>query len=120
MKMISALAVAALFATLATAAVAASGWRVVGKGSASGEYAVAAASGSAKHPHQMAVRLTGRRIDGYAVVACSKGFGVGSKTSSYKGAGLHLVKLPMGASDSCDVTASASGAGRVTVQILTR
>lgn len=95
-------------------------WRVIGHGSASGDFAVAAARGTAKHPHQLAVKVVGRGARGFAVVACSKGFGIGSKSTSWHGTGLHLLKVPMAGSDSCDVTASAAGSGKVSLQIVAR
>jgi len=98
----------------------AQGWHVIGHGSASGDFAAAAASGTASHPHQLAVRVTGKGTQGFAAVACSKGYGIGSKSTHWSGSGLHLLKLPMKGSESCDVTASASGSGRVTVAILAR
>jgi hypothetical protein len=103
------IAVATFFAALmfvASALGSAQSWRVLGRGSASGDFAVAAANGTAKHPYQMAVRLFG--------------IGVGSKTASFKGAGIHILRLPMFRADSCVVTASVSGSGHVVVQILAR
>lgn len=115
-------------ATLATGALAAtSSWRVVGKGSASGDFAVAAANGTAKRPTAMAVRVlvTKRQtVNVFAVSACAKGFGVGSKSAQFKlrAPAMRVLKMPMAKADSCDVTASASitGGGRVTVQVLAR
>jgi hypothetical protein len=111
------LVVAGIFAASAAAA----GWRVIGHASSSGDFASAAASGTAKHPHQLAVRLTGHGVSGFGSVACSKGVAsIGSKSTNYAGAGLHLLKLPFSGADSCQVVASVGGQGHITVQILTR
>jgi hypothetical protein len=95
-------------------------WHVLGRGSASGEFAAAAANGTAKRPHQMAVRLSGTGVSGFVAVACTKAFGIGSKTTNYTGAGLHLLRLPMKNADRCSATASVSGSGHVVVTILAR
>jgi hypothetical protein len=95
-------------------------WHVLGRSSASGEFSAAAASGNVKHPHQMAVRLSGTGVSGFAAVACTKGFGIGSKTTDYRGRGLHFLRLPMKNADRCSATASVSGSGHVIVTILAR
>jgi hypothetical protein len=111
--------VTASAASLALAA--ASGWRVIGHASASGDFAVAAASGSANHPGTLAVRVTGGgAVSGLGIVACSKGFGsIGSTSTDFKGH-YKVLKLPMKKADSCQVTASASGSGRLKLEILAR
>jgi hypothetical protein len=114
------LVAAPLCAVLAADAAAAS-WRVIGRASSSGDFAVAAASGSVDNPNQIAVNVSARGASGFAVVACSKGIGsIGSKSTQFSGAGTHTLKLPMRNPDSCDVTASGSGSGRVVVKILAR
>jgi hypothetical protein len=95
-------------------------WRVLGRSTASGDFAAAAANGTARHPHQMAVRLSGRGVSGFAAVACTKGFGVGSKSTNYHGVGVHLLRLPMRGADTCSATASVSGSGHIAVAILAR
>jgi hypothetical protein len=113
--------IACVLATSAASAAfaAANGWRVIGNASASGEFAVAAANGSAKRPNAFAVRVTGGgSVSGLGVVACSKGFtSIGSTSTDFKGHFAKL-KLPMKKSDSCQVTASASGSGRLKLEIL--
>jgi hypothetical protein len=109
-------------AVVSIAAAATSGWRVIGKASASGQFAVAAASGSAKRPHAIAVRITGGGggVAGFGVVACSRGIGsIGSTSTNFKGH-FGTLKLPMTNSDSCQVTASASGSGKLKLEILAR
>jgi hypothetical protein len=117
LRLSAVLALLALTGCLAGVA-AAAGWHVIGSSASSGDFAVTAANGSAHHPHHLAVRLSGRGVSGFAAVACSKGFSIGSKTTNYKGAGIHLLKLPMSNASSCDVTASVSGSGRITLRIL--
>jgi hypothetical protein len=106
---------------VAVAAASASGWRVIGHAASSGQFAATAANGSANHPRQLAVKLTGSGVSGFGVVACSKGIAsIGTKNTNYKGAGLHLLKLPFKNASNCQVTASASGSGRITLKILAR
>lgn len=103
------------------ASASASGWRVIGHASSSGDFASAAADGTAKKPHQLAVRLTGKGVSGFAAVACSKGIAsIGSKSTNYSGAGLHLLKLPFKGASSCQVTASVGGSGHISIKILAR
>jgi hypothetical protein len=116
-------AVAALLCAgaLFVAAAEAANWRVIGHGSSSGDFAVAAASGSVSHPSQIGLSLTGSGVTGLAIVACSKGIAsIGSKTTNVSGSGIHVVKLPFKNASSCQVTASGSGSGRVVVKILAR
>ena len=98
----------------------ASGWHVIGRAHSSGDFAATAANGSVTHPHAIAVLARGHGISGFAAVACTKGFSVGSKSTSYKGAGLHRLRLPMARADSCDVTASIGGSGQISMSILAR
>jgi hypothetical protein len=111
----------AIVAVLAfTASALAGGWRIIGRGAASGDVAAAAASGSARHPHQLAVRVRGHgALTGFAAVACTRSFSMASAATSFRGAGVHLLRLPTPAGN-CSVTASVSGSGRVRVQILAR
>lgn len=113
-----ALASAAIFAASAQAS---STWHVIGHASSSGDFATAAANGTAHRPHQLAVRLRGHGVSGFAAVACSKGIAsIGSKSTNYKGTGLHLLKLPFSRPSSCEVTASVGGSGHISIQILKR
>jgi hypothetical protein len=94
----------------------ASGWHVVSKKSASGDFAVTATDATIRHPHKIAVSFSGG--SGTAVWACDKGFSVSSWSRNYR-AGLHQLPHVRG-KDSCDVTASVGGEGRVVVRILTK
>lgn len=91
-------------------------WHVVKSKSVSGQFAVTATSATIKHPRGIAVRFLGSGVHGQAVWACSKGFSVASWTHGF-GRGLHVLGHVSG-KDSCNVTASVSGQGRITVQIL--
>ena len=95
--LIIAAAVAAVIVPTATAA--SSSLRVIGGGSAAGSFAVASASGSKRNMHQSYLRAYGRGLSGFAVVACSRGYSVGSnsKTLSHMRSGqLYRLRLPMG------------------------
>jgi hypothetical protein len=91
-------------------------WRVVKSKSVSGQFAVTAISATIRHPIGIAVRFRGSGVQGQAVWACAKGFSVASWTRRY-GGGLHVLGHVRG-KESCDVTASVGGQGRLTVQIL--
>jgi hypothetical protein len=94
----------------------ASTWRVVKSKSVSGQFAATGISATIRHPRGIAVRFSGSGVHGFAVWGCSKGISVASWSRSY-GRGLHILGHISG-KDSCNVTASVSGQGRVTVQIL--
>ena len=94
----------------------ASTWRVVKSKSVSGQFAATGISATIKHPRGIAVRFVGNGVHGFAAWCCSRGLSVASWSRSY-GRGLHTLGHVLG-KDSCDVTASVSGQGRVTVQIL--
>ena len=103
------------------------GWRTVGQATASGDFAVAAANGTAAHPSQVAVRIVSSRggsVTGLAVVACTKNFGIGSSSTNLKGRSplLTVVRMPMRGAESCDVIASGSSmsGGKLLVQILAK
>jgi hypothetical protein len=118
LSLVLALAVASASVSVASGV---TGWRTVKQGSTSGQFAVTAISGTVTQPKPrgVAVRLKGNVTSGMGVIACSKGFSVASWSKTYSHAGLFV--LPMTArADSCDVTASVGGSGRVVVQILKR
>jgi hypothetical protein len=113
-KLTIALALMALLACVATATATAGGLRVIGSARSSGDFAVTAASGSKKNTHSLWVRGYGQ-----AVVACSRGFSIGSRSTSLnsmRSGRLYKLRLPM--HGDCDVTASLSGSGRIRLQIL--
>jgi hypothetical protein len=91
-------------------------WRVVKSKSVSGQFAATGIYATIKHPRGIAVRFIGSGVQGFAAWGCTKGFSVASWSRSY-GRGPHILGHVTG-KDSCDVTASVSGQGRVTVQIL--
>jgi hypothetical protein len=118
-KLTIALALIALLASILTATAAAGSLRVIGSGRASGQFAVTSASGSKRNTQAVYLRGYGRRLSGYAVIACSRGFSVGSRSAHLNrmsSGRLYRLRLPM--RGDCDVTASMSGAGRIRLQIL--
>jgi len=115
------LLLALLGAAIFAASAQASSWHVIGRASSSGDFASAAANGTARHPHALAVRIKGGGVSGFAAVACSKGIAsIGSKSTNYKGAGIHRLRMPFSNASSCDVTASVGGSGHISIQILKR
>ena len=108
--------IAAAFALTATAS--ASPLKVIGSGKSSGDFAVTAASGQ-KRTSAVYLRGYGHGLSGMAVVACSKGFSVGSKSTTLANmtsGRLYKVRIPF--AGDCDVTASLSGSGSIRLQIL--
>jgi hypothetical protein len=113
-------ATAALILT-ATAGASSSGLRVIGGGHSSGDFAVTSASGSKNGTHAVYLRGYGRGLSGLVVVACSRGYSIGSKSttlSRMSSGRLYRVRVPF--SGDCDVTASLSGNGPIRLQILAR
>jgi hypothetical protein len=108
------------FASSADAA--AASLRVIGNGSSgssSGEFAITVARGSKKKASALYIRGYGRDLSGHAVVACSRGFSVGSKSKAFgamRSGTLYRVPLPF--AGDCEVTASLSGFGRIRLEIL--
>jgi hypothetical protein len=84
--------------------------------SVSGQFAATGISATIRHPRGIAVHYSGGGVQGLAVWGCSKGFSVASWSRHY-GRGLHVLGHVTG-KNSCNVTPSVSGQGRVTVQIL--
>ena len=79
----------ALPATAATTSL-----HVIGSARSSGDFAVAAANGSGKNAKAVYVRGYGRGLSGFAAVACSKGFSIGSKSTT-------LTRMSSGGYTSC-------------------
>lgn len=119
-KLTAALALMALVACVTTATATAGGLSVIGSSKSSGDFAVTAASGSKRNAHALYLRGYGRRLSGYAVVACSRGIAsIGSKSTRFSrmtSGRLYRLRLPF--VGRCDVTASLSGSGRIHLQIL--
>jgi hypothetical protein len=91
---------------------------VIGHGSASGQFAVTSASGSSSSPN-LFLRGYGRDLSGMAVIACTRGYSVGSRSqevNSMQSGRLYRLRLPM--KGNCDVTGSLSGAGHIMLQIV--
>jgi hypothetical protein len=123
-------AVAMLALALAASAAGAVKWKTVKSAHASGDVAAATLAATVSHPKGLAARVAGKDGSGGATVACSKRFPVSSKTTdmisisikttAFKGAGVHVLRLPIRGADSCDVTASAAARGAVRVTLLRR
>jgi hypothetical protein len=118
MKKIGILLTAALMALVVVGAVSGSAlsWRVLKSKTVSGQFAATATSATINDPRGIAVRFRGSGVHGMAAWGCSKGLSVSSWSRQY-GPGLHTLGH-VRSKDSCNVVASISGNGRVTVQIL--
>jgi hypothetical protein len=112
-------AVAVIGATaVASIAYAALPGRVVASKSVSGQVAVTATSATVRKPKGIWVNLIGRGVDnGLGVIACTRDFSVSSNSKSMKAPGLYRLPIQPAKADSCNVTASVGGSGKVTVQI---
>ena len=119
-RLISALAVLGLAAFPAVAAA-----RTIGTARASGDFAIALASGHTSHPHTIKVRVTSsphQRVSVSWTMVCSKGFGAGSKSGDFaaRTTVTRTLRMPYRHPDDCTVSASAQLArgGHVKVTLL--
>ncbi len=110
-------------APAATAAV----YKRIGSASASGDFAIALASGTAKRPLGVYVSTVATPRQSVSVnwtMVCSKGFGAGSKSGSHttSSSRKRKLRLPMSNPSSCTVSASGSleDGGKVTVRLYQR
>jgi hypothetical protein len=94
-------------------------WKAIKSKTATGQFAVTAINAAVKYPKALGLRLIGKVSSGIGVVACSKGFSVTSTSRSARRAGTFRLPMTRGA-ETCDITASVGGSGRVTTQILKR
>jgi hypothetical protein len=101
--------------------------RVIGRKSASGDFAIALAGGRAKKPTALYMRVLARpnqRVDANWTMVCGKGFGAGSKSGrfAYRTPVTRRLRMPMTRPDDCTVSGSAQlkRSGRVTVLLLTQ
>jgi hypothetical protein len=99
----------------------------IGVQSASGDFAVAVASGTAKKPRTIHVQVRTRPAQGFDAnwsVTCSRGTGAGSKSGRFSGSGSRAkrIRLPMRRANTCYVGASAQldDSGRIVVSIYSR
>ncbi len=106
-------AAAALLYAAGTAASAGTGHAYrAGSCTASGDYAVCDASGTATRPDDIYMHVTsspGQQVQVYWDVVCSKGDGAGSASGSFTATTTvrRLIRHPYARPDSCDVAASA-------------
>jgi hypothetical protein len=119
--------VVALAAALTLAATAVAKDRVLGQTSASGDFAMALANGTATNPHVILVRVVSaprQAVSGHWMLVCGRGMGGGSRTGSFKGVAplTRPLRLPMVRAELCTVAASAklSHSGRITVSLIAR
>jgi hypothetical protein len=112
---------------LPAAAAARSDDKVVGRASASGDFAIALAHASVVKPAAILVAVKSsplQAVSGNWTLVCSKGLGAGSKSGRFSGTTplVRLARLPMRGPDRCTVAAGSqlSHGGRITVQILRR
>jgi hypothetical protein len=92
--------------------------RVVASKSATGQFAVTATTATVKKPKGVWVNLIGKGVDtGLGVIACTRDFTVSSNSKNMKAPGLYRLPILPVRADTCHITASVGGSGRVTVQI---
>jgi hypothetical protein len=119
------IALLAALAVAATAGATSNAWRVLGTGTATGDFAVASASGQAGAPDALGVRVTvsrAQRINVYAVIGCAKGAAIASRDKRFTAYGsfTRALQLPLRRPANCSlsVTASIARGGRLTVSAL--
>jgi hypothetical protein len=117
----------AAVAVLAASATAGDLGRKIGQGSASGEFAIALAEGSAKKPRELFVKVVtspSQYVDGAYTVVCTKGQGAGTADELFGGEAplVEPLKHPYKHPDRCEVAADAQLAesGAVTVKLFAR
>ncbi|MDO9354074.1 MAG: hypothetical protein Q7T55_10285 [Solirubrobacteraceae bacterium] len=86
--------------------------KVIGSETASGDYAVAVASGDVDDPSSLRVTVSAsskQKVDVNWSVVCTKGLGAGSKDGKASGKTtlVRSIKMPMSNPDNCVVSASA-------------
>lgn len=121
------LAIAVTLSLFITAPAIAGTYKQIGSKSASGDFAIAIASGTAKTPKAIYVAVIAKPRQQVSVtwtLVCSKGAGAGSKSGNYdtSSSTKRKLRLPMSNSDSCSVSAGGSLArgGRITVRLYQR
>jgi hypothetical protein len=99
--------------------------RVIGRKSASGDFAIALASGRASKPTAVYMRVLARPnqgVDANWTLVCSKGTGAGSKSGRFSARtpATRRLRMPMARPDSCIVSGGGQlrRSGRVTVVLL--
>jgi hypothetical protein len=92
--------------------------------SASGDFAIALAGGTVKHPGRITVKVTAsprQRVSVTWNMVCGKGTSAGSKSGDFKARApvIRALRQPMRNPDNCTVSASAQldKGGRVTVAL---
>ena len=124
MRLLSKIAVVVPVLVLAAVPGAAMGASKIGSASASGDYAIALASGTAENPGTINVRVTAsprQRVSVSWTMVCSKGLGAGSKSGQFSARTTvtRALRKPQSNPDSCTVSASAQldNGGRVRVTL---
>jgi hypothetical protein len=99
--------------------------RVIGRKSASGDFAIAFASGRAAKPTAVYMRVLARpnqTVNANWTLVCSKGLGAGSKSGRFSARtpATRRLRMPMSRPNSCIVSGGAQLrlSGRVTVVLL--
>jgi hypothetical protein len=95
--------------------------RVIAHASSQGDFASVAVHASKRNASAIYVRGIGRNLAGFASVACSRGIAsIGSKSTTLQhmtSGRLYPLRLPFRGGN-CQVVASLTGAGRITLQIV--
>ena len=99
-----------LTATLAIAGTAPG--RKIGQGTGRGDYAVASAGATARHPRALYLRVVSRpkqRVNSSYSLTCGKRYGAGSKSGNFSGYGIYVRRMRMNYArpDVCYIGATA-------------
>ena len=91
--------------------------KVIARGTASGQFAIASAHATVKNPRALYLRLVGKIDSGTVIVGCSRGLSVSANSYAKKKAGLYRLPIRPARADSCDLTGSAGGSGRIVIEL---
>jgi hypothetical protein len=91
--------------------------KVIARAKGSGSYAIAVAHGQVDQPRALYARFTGKIGEATTLVECLTGIEATSKTYGRRSAGTQRLPVKPAGSDTCHVTATAYGSGRIVAEI---
>jgi hypothetical protein len=91
--------------------------KIVAKGSASGQFAIASARATVARPKALYVRLVGRIESGTFIVGCSRGLSISSNSYTRNRQGLYQLPIKPRRARTCNITGSIGGSGPIRLEI---
>jgi hypothetical protein len=83
----------------------------------SGQFAIASVSATVHQPRALYLQLIGNVNSGLVIVSCSKGFAISANSYTRNRAGVYSIPVRPANADSCQLTGSVGGSGRVTIAL---